>query len=87
MYVYTYLCTQPLKTVHNVFPFTVPTCTGFAVLQHPDSTHFWIFVSPALDRTQSLYVFLVDMCFPTRHDGNIAKAQLCLEYSLCTCTV
>ena len=97
IYVYTYICTHALKIGLILFPSTVPTCTAFAVLQRSDSAHFWIFLSPVLDRRQSLlsywshggsqHVFLMDMCFPTRHDSNIVKAQLHLEYTLCMYTV
>lgn len=72
----TYMCTHPLRLRLIVFPSTVPNYTAFALLQHSDSTHFWIFLSPVLDMRQDLY-------FPTRHDGNIVKAQPCLEYSFC----
>lgn len=44
IYMCAYIHRHPLKTGLTVFPFTVPTCTAFAVLQHPDSTHFWIFL-------------------------------------------
>lgn len=76
IHVYTYMCTHPLRIRLTVFPSTVPNYTAFALLQHSDSTHFWFFLSPVSDIRQ-------DSHFPTRHDGNIVKAQLCLEYNLC----
>lgn len=72
----TYMCTPPLRIRLILFPSTVPNYTAFALLQHSDSTHFWIFLSLVVDMRQDLH-------FPTRRDENIVKAQLCLGYILC----
>lgn len=43
----------PLRTRLIVLPSTVPNYTAFALLQHSDSTHFWIFLPPVLDMRQT----------------------------------
>lgn len=48
----TYMCTHPLRKCLIVLPSTVPNYTAFALLQHSDGTHFWIFLSPILDMRQ-----------------------------------